>query len=101
MMLSISPQTLTLFTQILETAYRYNRSMFIEQIVKFSKSQSSEFPADQFVQLVVQHLRDLPEDKPPIVARLLKSETDYEVINLNTTEESPTIDRKPDKTDQP
>ena len=100
MMLSFSSQTLTLFTQILETAYRFNKSKFIEQIVIFSKSQSSAFPADQFVQLVVQHLRDLPEAKPPVVARLLKSETDYEVINLNTTEESPAIDRKPDKADQ-
>jgi tetratricopeptide (TPR) repeat protein len=100
MMLSVSSQTLTLFTQILETAYRFNRSKFVEQIVRFSKSQSSAFPADQFVQLVVQHLRDLPEAKPPVVARLLKSETDYEVINLNTTEESPAIDRKPDEADR-
>jgi tetratricopeptide (TPR) repeat protein len=100
MMLSFSSQTLTLFTQILETAYRFNGSKLIEQIVKFSESQSSAFPADQFVQLVVQHLRDLPEDKPTVVARLLRSETDYEVINLNTNEEPPAIDRKSDETAQ-
>lgn len=88
-----------LFTQILETAYRFNKSMFIEQIVKFSKSQSSAFPADQFVQLVVQYLRDIPEATPPLVARLLTGETDYEVINLNTTEKSPAIAGKPDVTD--
>lgn len=101
MMLSFSSSTMTpLFTQILETAYRFNKSKFIEQIVKFSKSQSSAFPADQFVQLVVQYLRDIPEATPPVVARLLTGETDYEVINLDTTKKPPAIARKPDVTDQ-
>ena len=92
--LSIFPSgPTTLSFQIFETAYRFNKSKFLDQVVKFSKSQSSGFPADPFVQLVVQYLRDLPETTPPIVVRLLTGETDYEVINLHTpgTNHSPLI----------
>ena len=91
--LSIFPSgASTLSFQIIETAYRFNKSKFIDQIVKFSKSQSSGFPADLFVQLVVQYLKDVPEATPPIVVRLLTGDTDYEVISLNTPEKSPAVD---------
>ena len=101
MVLSIWPSGVTpLSFHILETAHRFNKSNFIEQVVKFSKSQSSAFPADLFVQFVVQYLRDLPEATPPVVARLLTGETDYEVINLIKSEKSPTIARTPEVTDQ-
>ena len=101
MVLSIWPSGVTpLSFHILETAHRFNKSNFIEQVVKFSKSQSSAFPADLFVQFVVQYLRDLPETTPPVVARLLTGETDYEVINLNKPEKSPMIARTPEVTDQ-
>jgi tetratricopeptide (TPR) repeat protein len=81
------------FMQILKTAYRFNGTRFIEQVIKFSKSQAKEFPSDQFVDLILQCLRELPEAEPQVVARLLKGDTDYEVIQLNTSERSSAIAR--------
>ena len=87
------------FVQILKTAYRFNGTRFIEQVIKFSKSQASEFPSDQFVDLILQCLRELPEAEPQVVARLLKGETDYEVILLNTPQKSSIIARTTNQPD--
>jgi hypothetical protein len=78
-----SPEHLSLVQGIIETAYRFNGSKFIEQCYKWANSQARGFPATEFVERIVECLNGLPSKESPREVRLLKTGSDYEVIHFN------------------